>query len=199
MKTTTRGVKKGNAPELEVFDRRRVDVSKFTPDLSPKKLNAMFQFPGGLGVSWLAIDLLGVTKTVGKGRTNLTFIRPTIVQADAATPYAGFDIQLSPSRNPAISMHFEPSAYGIPSASSFLIVFAIECSDQTTFNLSGYAGPGNLTNTGAKALSGKNTVTLGFNNVPPSQQTWGLLEQTAGSPWNFYSAEARFPFPVFEP
>lgn len=199
MKRTARDGKKSNVSELEASDKRRVDVTKFKADLSEKKLNALFQFPGGLGISWLSIDALGVTKTVGKGRTNLTFIRAAIVQADAATPYAGFDIQLSPSRNPAISMHFEPSAYGIPSASSFLMSFAIECSGQTTFQLSGYAGSGNLTNAGTKALSGKNIVTLGFNNVPPFQQTYGLLEQTAGAPWNFYSVEARFPFPVFEP
>ncbi len=196
---TARGAKRSGFPDLERFDGRKVDVSKFKPDFPDTKLSAMFPFPGGLGLSWLTIDLLDVTRTVGKGRTNLTFIRPTIVQADAATPYASFDISLSPDRNPAMSMHFEPGAYGMASASSFLLVFAVECPDQTTFNLSGYAGPGNLTNAGTKVLSGKTAISLGFQNVPASQQTYGLLEQTSGAPWNFFWAKARFPFPVFKP
>ena len=188
--------KKTKITELEPFSSRRVDVRKFKPDLSPKKLVGLFGFPPGLGISFLSIDTLGVTKTVGKGRTNLTFIRPTIVQADAATPFASFDRQLSPSRNPAISMHFEPKGYGITSVSSFLMTFAIECFGQATFNLNGFAGPGTLTSAGTKVLNGKISVTLGFNNVPPLQQTFGFLEQTAGAPWNFFSAGVRFPFPV---
>ena len=79
------------------------------------------------------------------------------------------------------------------------MTFAIECFGQTTFNLNGFAGSGNLTNAGTKVLGGKITVTLGFNNVPPSQQTFGFLEQTAGAPWDFFSVQARFPFPVLQP
>lgn len=196
MKRSARGAEKTKTTELEAYDGRKVDVTKFKPDLSPQKLQALFGFPGKL--SWLSIDVLGVTKTVGRGRTNLTFIRPTIVQADAATPFATFDQQVSGSRKPAISMHFEPGAYGITSNVSFLMTFAIECSNQSTFELQGFAGPGTLTNAGTKVLSGKTTVTLGFNNVPPSQQTFGFLEQESGGPWNFFSVEARFPFPVLE-
>jgi len=36
-------------------------------------------------------ETLSATKTVGRGRTNLTIIVPTIVQIDAATPRATFD------------------------------------------------------------------------------------------------------------
>ena len=93
-------------------------------------------------------------------------------------------------------MHFEPKAYGITSVSSFLMTFAIECFGQSTFTLSGFAGSGTLASAGTKVLSGKCTVTLGFNNVPPLQPTYGFLEQTAGAPWNFFSVGTRYPFPV---
>jgi hypothetical protein len=190
------GVAKTMGTKLDYFDKRIVDVAKFKPDLSSKKLAGIFGRPGRFELSFLTIDTLSVTKTVGLGRTNLTFIRPTIVQADAATPFASFDRTLSPSRNPAISMHFEPKAYGITAVSNFLMAFAIECFGQTTFTLNGFPGSGTLANAGTKVLSGKITVTLGFNNVPPSQQTHGFLEQTAGAPWNFFSVRARFPFPI---
>ena len=195
MKRTAPGAARTMSKKFEPFNKKIIDVTKFKPDLSPKKLAGLFG-PPGFELSFLTIDTLGVTKTVGLGRTNLTFIRPTIVQADAATPFASFDRTLSPSRNPAISMHFEPKAYGITAVSNFLMVFAIECFGQTTFTLNGFPGSGTLANAGTKVLSGKITVTLGFNNVPPSQQTHGFLEQTAGAPWNFFSVRARFPFPI---
>jgi hypothetical protein len=156
----------------------------------------LFGFPKGFDLSFLTIDTLSVTKTVGKGRTNLTFVRPTVVQADAAAPFASFDRQLVSGGNPAISMHFEPKAYGITAVSSYVLVFAIRCFGSTTFNVGGFAGSGTLESAGTKVLNGSVTVTLGFNNVPPSQQTHGFLEQTGGAPWNFFSVRARYPFPV---
>ncbi len=196
MKKTARGARKSAMSKFVPFNRKVVDVTRFKPDLSPKRLAALFGFPKGLELSFLTIDTLGVTKTVGKGRTNLTFIRPVIVQADAATPFANFDRQVSPSGNPAISMHFEPKSYGITAVTSFLMVFAIQCFGSTTFNVGGFAGTGTLQGAGTKTLNGTVAVSLGFNNVPASQQTHGFLEQTAGAPWNFFSVRARFPFPV---
>ena len=195
MKKSTRGATK-KATELEPFDARRVDVETFKPDIPAKKVASLFAFPPGFAFDFLTIDALGVTKTVGRGRTNLTFIRPTIVQADAATPFASFDIRESPSRKPAISMHFEPGAYGINSPTSYLMVFAIECFGQTTFQVGGFAGSGTLTNTGTKTANGKTGITIGFENVQPGEQTHGFLEQTAGAPWNFFTVRARFPFPI---
>jgi len=196
MKKAARGARRSKLSEFAPFNKKIVDVTRFKPDLSPKKLVALFGFPKGLGLSFLTIDTLSVTRTVGQGRTNLTFVRPVIVQADAATPFANFDRQVSPSGNPAISMHFEPKAYGITAASNFLMVFAIQCFGPTTFNVGGFAGSGTLENAGTKTLNGTVTVSLGFNNVPPAQQTHGFLEQTAGAPWSFFSVRARYPFPV---
>lgn len=184
----------------EPFDRRKVDFSKFKPDIAPNKLEALFKFPiGGLdpfAISFLTIEILSVTKMVGLGRTNLTFIMPTIVQADAAVPFAAFDRQLSPSRNPAIGVHFQPSGYGITNFSSYVIVIGIESFGQSSFSLSGYAGPGTVSNTGTKSVNGRQSMTLGLHNVPPSQECWVSLDQTAGRVWRFYFARIRFPFPV---
>jgi hypothetical protein len=197
-KTGARGAR-AKATELEPYDSRRVDIEKFKLDVPVKKLVGFLGFPDKINLDFLTIDALGVTKTVGKGRTNLTFIRPTIVQADAATPFATFDMRESPSRRPAISMHFEPGAYGINSPTSYFFVFSLECFGQTTFQAGGFAGSGTLTNTGTKTANGKVGITIGFENVQPGEQTHGFLEQTSGGAWSFFTARARFPFPILVP
>jgi hypothetical protein len=197
MNKVASSLKRKKTKELEPYNRTRIDVTKFKPDLSPRDLQALFRFPGGLNAFFfLTIDTLSITKTTGNGRTNLTFIEPTIVQADAATPFASFDRQLSPTRNPTMQMHFEPKAYGITSTSSFFMNFAIECFGQCTFKVDGFAGSGTLSNAGNKVVNGKSIVTLGFHNVPPGAQTFGFVEQTAGRRWSVFSVRARFPSPV---
>jgi len=183
--------------EPEPFNKRRVDVTRFKPDIPPKAMLKFFTLPKDAALFpffFFPIDTLSVTKTVGKGGTNLTFIEPTIVQADAATPYAGFDRNVSPSRNPIMQMHFEPGAYGITSVSSYVMAFAIETVGPCTFDLRG--GPITPANAGTRTLNGKISVSLVFHNVPPSQQIYAYLEQTAGNQWNFYSVRARYPYLV---
>ena len=180
--------------ELEPFDKRSIDPTTFKPDLSAKDFKELLGSIGGVLIfPFLPIETLSATKTVGRGRTNLTIIAPTIVQIDAATPRASFDRQFTPSRNPVIQMHFEPSAYGITSVATYIMEFTIEVFGQSTFNLSGFAGSGTVLNAGTKALNGQTRVSLVLQNVPPSQQTFGFLEQTAGAPWNWFSTQVRFP------
>ena len=182
------------------FEKNKINFDEFTPEISTEKLVDTLAGPIIIGLPWFySIDTLSVTKTVGKGRTNLTFIRPDIVQADAATPYAGFNKQNSPQRNPTIQMHFDPSAYGITSVSNYVMVFSVENFGANNFNLQGNAGVGTVGNAGPKVLNGKQTVSLSFINVPPSQQIYGYLEQTSGRAWNYYSTAIRFPLPVLQP
>ena len=196
-KKKARGSRRSALSQFTPFSRRIVRADNFKPDVTERKLaSVLFDFPGGILTSFLTIDSLDIARTVGKGRTNLTFIRPTIVQADAATPFASFDLGASTLGRPAISMHFEPQAYGITAPVSFLMVFSIQCFGTTTFNIGGFAGNGTLENTGTKTFSGTVAVSLGFKNVPATQQTHGFLEQTGGSRWSFFSARTRFPFPV---
>ncbi|MBD2752219.1 hypothetical protein [Spirosoma validum] len=182
------------------FEKNKVNFDEFTPDISTEELAGTLAGPDMiLGPPWFfSIDTLSVTKTVGKGRTNLTFIKPEIVQADAATPYAGFNRQNSPQRNPLIQMHFDPAAYGATAASTYVMVFSIEAFGSSTFNLQGYAGAGTLANTGSRVLNGKQTASLTFKNVPPSQIIYGYLEQTAGAAWNYYSTSIRHPLIILQ-
>jgi hypothetical protein len=179
--------------ELEPFDKRSIDLTKFKPDLSAKDLKKLLGPGGGVVIfPFLPIETLSATKTIGRGRTNLTIIVPTIVQIDAATPSATFNKQ-SQSRNPVIQMHFEPSAYGITAVGTYIMEFTIQVFGQSTFNLSGFAGSGAVLNGGTKVLNGQTRVSLVFQNVPASQQTFGFLEQTAGGAWNWFSTQVRFP------
>jgi hypothetical protein len=178
--------------EIEPFNKHSVDLSRFKPELSAKDLQKLL---GGIGpivtFPFLPIETLSVTKTIGRGRTNLTIIVPTIVQVDAATPSASFNRQSTPSRNPTIQMHFEPSAYGITSVATYIMEFAIEVFGQSTFNLVG--GPVTALNAGTKVLNGPTRVALIFQNLAPSQQVFGFLEQKAGGAWNWLSTQVRFP------
>jgi len=188
-----RSIKNRNAKsELVAFDDRTLDYSKLKPDLSPLEIARLIG--PGLGTvhfPFFPIDTLSPAKTLGKGRTNLTFIRPTIVQVDATTPFASFDVRAQSS--PAISMHFEPIAYGITSVATYIMEFTIQAFGTSTFTLGGFAGAGTLENTGTKHLNGLTTVALIMRNVPPIQQTNGFLQQSAGVAWNFFSAKVRFP------
>ena len=182
------------------FKKNNVNFDEFEADIPPEKVLDTITRPDIALLPWFfAIDTLGVTKTVGKGRTNLTFIKPDVVQADAATPYAGFNRQNSPQRNPLIQMHFDPAAYGATAASTYVMVFSVETVGQCTFNLQGYAGAGTLSNAGPRTLNGKQTASLTFKNVPPSQIIYGYLEQTAGAAWNYYNTSIRHPLIVFQP
>ena len=184
------------------FEKNRVNFDEFEADVSPAKLLDILALPGvgiGLpGTTFFNIDVLSPARTVGKGRTNLTFIKPDIVQVDATTPYASFNRQNSPQRNPFIQMHFEPSAYGITSISNYVMVFSVESLAPVNFNLAGYAGSG-IVGGGTRTLNGKQTLSITFKNVPPTQQLYGYLEQTSGSNWTYYSTVIRFPFLILQP
>jgi hypothetical protein len=188
--------------EPERFQDRTVDFSKMKTDLSVEELRQWVKQIGKIPVFppfFFTIETLSPAKTIGRGRTNLTLVTPTLVQTDATTPYASFDLSSTPSRNPTVQMHFETSAYGITSIETYFMQFTIETAGQSTFNLSGYAGAGTVLNAGTKVLNGLTSVTLVMQNVPPSQQTYGFLEQTAGGSWTWYSTLVRFPPVVFEP
>jgi hypothetical protein len=182
------------ARDIVPHDKRKIDLTKFKPDLSAKDWAEIFK-PGVISpipVIFLPIETLTPAKTRGLGRTNLTFIMPTIVQVDATTPHASFNRQVTPSRNPVIQMHFEPGAYGITTVGSYVMNFTIDVSGQSTFTLAGNPGI-TLSGAGSKVVSGQRVVTLIFKNVPPAQHLFGFLEQTAGGPWTWFSTRVTYP------
>ena len=154
--------------EVEPFDKRSVDFTKFKPDLTAKDLQKLFGPKGGLVVfPFGPIETLSPIKTIGRGRTNLTIIMSTIVQIDSNIPNASFDRRATPSRNPIIQMHFEPIAYGITSVATYIMEFTIQTFGQSTFTLSG--GPVPVTNAGTKVLNGPAKVSLVFPSLSPVQ------------------------------
>jgi len=194
MKKAASSSAKTKVKELEPFDRRSVDLSKFKSDLSLQDLQQMVST--GIGdhiiFPFAPIETLTCTKTIGLARTNLTFIAPTIVQIDTPSPFASFDVRAQ-SRHPAIQMHFQPSGYGITSPATYIMEFNIQVFGQSTFNLAGFAGSGTVLNGGTKVLNGQVKVSLVMQNVPPGQQTFGFLEETSGVSWNWFSTQVRFP------
>jgi hypothetical protein len=185
-----------NVTEIEPHDKRKVDLGKAKPELSAKELQELikprFHFP------FQSIETLTPTKTVGRGRTNLTLIAPTVFQTDATVPRASFDLRAQ-ARRPAAQMHFQPIGYGITSVATYLMDFTVETFGQSTFNLQG--GPFTVTilNAGTKTLNGLSGATLIFKDLPPSSEVFGFLEQTSGAVWNWFSISVRFPDIVIAP
>ena len=193
MKTLVKNNSK-KVTEAVPFDKKVVNFTKFKPELTEKKLKDLLGDLSGPIVHYFAtIETLSCTKTIGLGRTNLTIIVPTIVQTDALSPRASLDRRSTPSRNPIIQMHFEPIAYGITGNATYIMTFAVEVFGQSTFNLQGYAGSGTISNNGTKVLNGSNWVSLIMKNVPPAQQVYGYLEQTAGGAWDWISVKVAYP------
>jgi len=189
------------SPFGEAFDERVVSITDFEADLSAEDWVAKYRV-GKLitgPIFWAPIETLAPTRTVGKGRTNLTLIRPTILQTDATTPYAGFDRRESPTRNPAISVHFAPAAYGITGAGTYVFTFAVDAYTRCEFRSTGFAGGGTVDAPGAIRFSGKRAVTVILRNVPAAGQVWAAIEQTDGEAWSWFSTRIAYPPLVFDP
>jgi hypothetical protein len=190
--------------EIEQFDKRQVDYTKLKSDLTAAQVQKFFgpttgTGPGGASGYYLGlIDTLSVTRTIGKGRTNLTLIEPTIVQVDAMTPSATFDKTKS-ARNPTVQVHFQPSGYGITSVSGYHLDFALQIFTPGAFNVVGQAEGSPVLNTGVKNLNGLVTVTVVMQNVSPTAQTFVFIEQQSGGAWSWLSTQIFFPPLVAQP
>src|SRR5689334_16054592 len=102
---------RGNVQRF-TFENNKVDYSKFKTDPSTSDVAKL---TAGIKIwPWWTIEMLSPTKTIGRGRTNLTLVSPTILQTDATTPYAGFG-------RGTVSVHFEPIAYGITSVATYIM------------------------------------------------------------------------------
>jgi len=158
-----RGAAAGTAP-----------FAHFETDLTAEDWGAKRR-AGELGfgpIFWAPIQVLSPTVTVGLGRTNLTLIRPTIVQTDAAEPYAGFDLRESPHRNPAVSVHFNPAAYGATGPGTYVFTFAVDAPTRAAFTPSGYAGSGTVDAPGSIRFSGRRRDGRSTAPETPSTNGW---------------------------
>ena len=185
--------------EVEPKDKRVVDPTKFKLDLSATDVKKLIGPLSGIVIfPFLPIETLKVTKVLGLGRTNITIVAPTVVQADANPPRASFN-RASQPRKPAIQMHFQPSGYGISSTGTYIMEFTLQVLGTSTFNLVGNAGTGTVLNAGTKTLTGAVRVSMIFKDVPPQTETVGFVEQLAGGPWDWFAVQVRFPDPIISP
>ena len=150
-------------------------------------------------IFWAPIEVLSPSKTVGLGRTNLTLVRPTVVQTDTSVPFAGFDRRLSPNRNPAVSVHFNPGAYGATGPGTYVFTFAVDAPTRAHFTPSGFAGSGTVDAPGSIRFEGRRVITIILRDVPAGQDTFATIEQTAGESWSWLSTRIAHPPIIFEP
>lgn len=174
----------------------RVNLHSFKSDLSKNDIKKLLfdKLQLSTAFQWnpFLIDTLSIAKTIGKGRTNLTLIRPDIVQADSATPFASFNLTTG-QRQPVAQFHFRPDAYGITQTSNYVASFVVDCPNTCIFNLSGFAGAGTIANAGLKTITGRRTVSVVIKNLPASQDMYAALTQQSGTAWSFYEVRISFP------
>jgi hypothetical protein len=189
-----------SGPAAESSDET-VDLSTFEKTLSLTDVATKISVGDVFHFPWFRpIDTIDPRHTVGKGRTNLTLVAPDFMQTDTSgTPYASFTSHSTPSGGPGVSVHFEPSAYGITSTGTYVVSFLIAASGPVTLNVGGYAGAGTVTGAGAKTVDGNASVTVVLHSVPAAQQTYASIQQTGGSQWSWYSTTIEYPPLVFQP
>ena len=194
-------VKKRGAATVPPPENRKVDLTKFKPDITSANLKEILTpiklRDAGL-IIFPTIDTITPAKTVGLGRTNLTLKFPTLVQTDATPPFASFDFRKLPPNaasfeRPVVSVHFEPSKYGLTGTATFVMSFTVDVSGTGTFTLGAFTAPGPVTGVGSRTISGKQTVSLVFNNVPANLQYFGHIEQTNGGGWTWFQTRISYP------
>jgi hypothetical protein len=180
--------------DFHTYDERTTNFADFKNELTAHDWAEKYRDRQFGPLFWPPIETISVVKTVGKGRTNLTVIRPTIVQADATTPYAGFDRREETAvQSPAVSVHFQPGAYGATLTAAYVMTFTIAVYGAATFALSAYASGGTVSGVGSRSLNGNVSVSLVFANIPPNAIVWGAIEQETGGQWSWYTTSISYP------
>ena len=184
-----------NDPTPSGLGDRVVDAADFEADLTAADWAAKFRLDDltHTPIHLAPFEVLTPVKTIGRGRTNLTLIRPTILQTDAATPFAAFDRRESPNRNPAVSVHFNASAYGVTSIGTYVFTFAVDAPTRAGFTPSGFAGSGTVDAPGSIRFAGRRVITVILRNVPPNQDVHAAIEQTSGESWSWFSTSIGRP------
>ncbi len=188
----------GDASEAaaDSFDDRRVDLTSFEKDLTVADWATKYRVGDVVQGPWFQrpIDTISPTKTIGKGRTNLTLGEPDILQVDAATPYASLSYRPTTAGGPFVSVHFEPAAYGITTVGTYVIAFLLEAASPVALVAGGYAGGGTLSGTGNKTLSGRQTVSVVLGGVPANGKVNAMIQQASpGGSWTWYSTSIEYP------
>jgi hypothetical protein len=168
--------------EVEPFDGTTVELSAFEPSVPMEKLATTLR-----AADFALFPFFQPIETL------------SVVQADAVVPRASFDFRVTRTsdpaltRNPAIQIHFEPSAYGITAPSNYVVEFSIDVLERSVFRLQGLGGSGATVTAGPFTFEGPTTVRFILPNVTPGQEVFAFLEQTSGGRWNWFQTQVRFP------
>lgn len=104
----------------------------------------------------------------------------------------------TPARNPAVSVAFTPSTFGITAVATYVFTFYVEASEQVTLRSSGLSLPGATPDgVGSTTLSGGRALTVIYRDLAPAQRVWVAVEQTAGGQWSWYRTTIGYPPLVF--
>ena len=182
--------KRQGAEKLTRPDKLNIDLTRFKPDITSGDLKNLLTPVKLANVNLIifpTIEVISPVKTVGLGRTNLTVVRPVIFQTDATPPHVAFNLSISTAQQPpTVSVHFEPSKYGLMGNAAFVISFSIKVDGTATFNVGAFAGSGTASGTGTRTVTGQRTVSITYQNVPATQQVFGHISQTAGTTWQWF-------------
>jgi hypothetical protein len=173
----------------------KIDFTKIKPQYTADQLWKIVATPATpVGKFILPLETLTPARTVGRGKN--TFVN---LKSDPKTQL-DFEVGASPypyARFEAggwVSMHFDPSEYGITSVQSYIMEFNIQCGQggQTT-SFTFAAMPGITTKWDPYTVdSVGGTGQLIMNNVP-SGPVWGQLLYSSGAPWVWYSTGMQRP------
>jgi hypothetical protein len=50
-----------------------------------------------------------------------------------------------------------------------------------------------------RTVSGKKSIEVVIKGLPPGQDLFAVIEQTAGTRWSFFQVRIAFPLPIFVP
>lgn len=183
----------GRLPPPDTLD---IDLTKFKPDLTAadiKKALTPVRLKDLPSLIFPTIDVISPTRTIGLGRTNLTLVRPVILQTDATPAFASFDrLAATAQQPPTVSVHFEPSKYGLTGNVTFLLRFSLEAFGAVNINVGAFAGAGTISGVGPRTINGQQIVSILFSKVPATQQVFGHVTQTGGATWRWFQTRISF-------
>ena len=91
-------------------------------------------------------------------------------------------------RNPAVSVHFNPSAYGATGAGTYVFTFAVDAPTRAGIHAERIRGQRHRRRTGlrsASAVAGSSRSSSGTSR--PAQDASAAIEQTSGEAWSWFS------------
>ena len=134
MTTTTK------ADVFERFGRSHIEVADFESDMTVEDWAQLYRSNTiNLGPLFFSpFAEVSPVKLKAAAHTDTNLIQPSVVITDTTgTPYAGLDMRDTPARQPAVSVHFLPSDFGITGVGNYVFQFYVESTSSITLKTSG--------------------------------------------------------------